>query len=81
MGSVVNRLQVRGVDICVALGGREGRMAQQFLDSSKIATARQKMGGKTMPHRMRGSRIGQPEQLANFAHLPLCDTRIEALAA
>jgi len=39
-------------------------MPKQFLDRAQIAAARQQMGGKGMPPRMRRRAVGQPKRAA-----------------
>ena len=46
MGRRVDLQQALGVDIGVALGRRQGSVAQQLLDRSQIAAGGQKMGGE-----------------------------------
>jgi hypothetical protein len=46
MGGVINRQQMRGVNLGVALRRRERGMPQQFLDRAEIPAAGQQVRGE-----------------------------------
>ena len=49
MGGVIDRQQLRGIDLGITLGGRELGMAEQFLDCAEITATGQQMGGEGVP--------------------------------
>jgi len=53
MRLAVDRLQLSRVEVCVALGGIEPRMAQQFLNAAQIGAPLQQVRGEGMPQRVR----------------------------
>src|SRR6187551_368132 len=59
MGGAIDRAQAGGVDVGVALGGREAGVAQQLLDGAQVAAGRQQVGRKGVPERMRLHRFGE----------------------
>src|SRR5262245_6323693 len=44
-----------GVDVGVALGGAEARVAEQLLDRAQIGAARQQVGGEAVTQRVRAA--------------------------
>src|SRR6185436_6505702 len=46
MGRAIDRAQAGGVDVGVALGGRQASVAQQLLDGAQVAAGRQQVGGE-----------------------------------
>ena len=81
MGGPVNGAQSRGVDVGVALGRREARMSQQFLDGAQIAAGAQQVGGEGMAQGVRRHTFRQSELVTQFAHALLHDRRVERRAA
>jgi len=61
MGAPINREQSLGIDRGVNLRGRQGGVAEQFLDRAQIAAARQEMSGERMAQRVRRRAVGQSE--------------------
>ena len=53
MGGFVNRFQMGGVYIGVALRGRQAGMAEELLDRAQITPSGQQVGGKGMTERVR----------------------------
>jgi len=54
MGPVVDLEQCARVDRCIALGGREGGVAQKFLNGAQVSTASKQVRGKGVAQRMKG---------------------------
>src|SRR6185312_5974589 len=81
MGLVVDREQGGGVDLGVALRGRQRGVAQQFLDRPQIAAAGEQMGGEAMAQRVRRGRIRQAQARPQMLQAKLHQPRIEAGAA
>ena len=73
--------QVLGLDLGVALGGRQAGVAEQFLDRAQIAAAAQEMRRETVPQRVRGRGLGEAEHAAQGLHLALHEARAKGAAA
>src|SRR5258708_19328161 len=73
MRALVNFKQPLTVDPGVDLRGRQRSVAEQFLDRTQIAAARQQVGGEGMPQRVRGCAIGQAKRAAQSRHVELND--------
>ena len=58
MGGAIDGAEARGVDVGVALGGRQAGVAQQLLDGAQIAAGAQQVGGEGMAQRMRRHAFG-----------------------
>src|SRR5436190_20062302 len=80
MRGVIDREEARRVNLGVALGGREGGMAEQFLDRTQVATAGQKMRGEGMAQGVRRRRLGQTEKQPQLLHRHLHQSWAQALA-
>ena len=59
MGSVVDAGQVLEIKMSVDLGGRDVRVAEQFLDGTQLSTGFKQMRGKGVPEQMRMDVHGQ----------------------
>ena len=53
MGLSVDVQQLRGVDVRVALGRAEARVAEEFLNRAQVGAALQQMRRERMPQRVR----------------------------
>jgi hypothetical protein len=81
MGSGVGLEQMLAVDLGIALGGREARMAEQLLDGAEIGAGAEQMRGEGVPQRMRRRRLGQPKCAARTRDDELDDARLERPSA
>ena len=61
---VVDGEEALGLDRSIALGRREARMTQQFLNRAKIAARTEEVGCKAVPQGVRGRRFGEAEKTA-----------------
>src|SRR5690606_20056669 len=80
MRRLIDAQKLRGVDLGVALGGRERGVAEQFLDGTEIATTGQQMGGEGMAEGMRCRRFRKTQLAAQALHRALHLARIQRSA-
>src|ERR1043166_793596 len=65
MRLVVGFHQAAEVDVRVALRGREARVAEELLDGAQVGARAEKMGGESVPQRVRRRLAGAA---AHFRH-------------
>src|SRR6476659_8507760 len=61
VGVAIHVEQTRRVHRRIDLGGRQARMAEQFLQRAKIGATRQQMSREAVPQRVRRERFRQAE--------------------
>ena len=66
MRGIIDTVQRVHIQMCVALGGGNAAVAQQFLHSPQVCAAFQQMCGEGVPHIVRGNVLGYAGELGVF---------------
>src|SRR5882757_4565140 len=77
----VDGAEAGGIDVGVALGSRQARVSEQFLDGAQVAARTEQMGGEGMAQGVRRHAVGEAKLMAQLAHALLHDGRVERRAA